>query len=114
MLAQSPVVFWSKIQGLTSRLVLISNDTCLDPGNGTKLPRDHKFLRAGCEGKRRGVRGRAGERESEGARERGSEGAREGEKEIYRSLSHVLPLPRSPTPPLLITERRRSKPHQSS
>src|SRR5215510_1829941 len=49
MRAQSPVGFWSKIQGLTSRLVLISDDTCLDPMNGTKFPQDHKFLRAWCE-----------------------------------------------------------------
>jgi hypothetical protein len=53
MRAQSPVGFWSKIQGLTSRLVLISNDTCLDPRNGTMFPHDHKFLREKWKGENR-------------------------------------------------------------
>src|SRR5262245_43336911 len=51
MRAQSPVGFWLKIQGLTSRLVLISDDTCLDPMNGTKFPQDHKILRENSQGR---------------------------------------------------------------
>jgi len=41
--------FLVNIQGLSSRLVLISNDTRLDTETASKFPRDHKYLRAKLE-----------------------------------------------------------------
>src|SRR5262249_55386926 len=108
MRAQSPMGFWSKIQGLTSRLVLISNDTCLDPRNVSKFPGDHKFLRAGCEGRQRdgGMEGRR-DGETERQRDREIEGRRDFE-DVTSLFPLSLRLSVSPS------NARRSKPHQSS
>src|SRR5262245_41464690 len=85
MRAQSPVGFWSKIQGLSSRLVLISNDTGLDPRHGTKFPCDHKFLRENSQ--ERGVGN-------------GEWGVGSGGSGIWKnaSLRDPFPTPHSPFP----------------